>query len=169
MGVWEDSKINNVILVCSLIKTIVNQGPDAFKNKEGNKCYIGILRVKMLHGLKLCLKSISSHSESFWGKKFMWKISHRGGGQMQCNKCYIFWRSPLFILFKIKIILDVLPALVIIFFKLITRFFTPPEGNHSQLNYRVTIKERYKYYFTESPINLLMPVVNLSTTLFLYF
>ena len=113
------------------------------------------------------------HFKPFWvilGEKIYVKnFSPRGGGQMQCNKCYIFWRSPLFILFKIKIILDVLPALVIIFFKLITRFFTPPEGNHSQLNYRVTIKERYKYYFTESPINLLMPVVNLSTTLFSYF
>ena len=34
--------------------------------KKCNKCYMW---VKMLHFLKLCLKSISSHSESFWKKK----------------------------------------------------------------------------------------------------
>ena len=28
---------------------------------------------KMLHFLKLCLKSISGHSESFWKKNFRWK------------------------------------------------------------------------------------------------
>ena len=37
--------------------------------------YIKIaVRVKMLNFIKLCLKSISSHSESFWGKKFRWKM-----------------------------------------------------------------------------------------------
>ena len=40
--------------------------------KKCNKCYIrggGGPDVKMLHFYKLCLKSISSHSESFWKKK----------------------------------------------------------------------------------------------------
>ena len=30
--------------------------------------------IKMSHFIKLCLKSISSHSESFWKKNFRWKM-----------------------------------------------------------------------------------------------
>ena len=47
-------------------------GTPSKKKKKCNKCYIwgGVWWVKMLHFIKLCLKSISSNSESFWKKKF---------------------------------------------------------------------------------------------------
>ena len=39
----------------------------------------GSCRTQMLHLVKLCLKYISSHSESFWGKNVWWKM---GGSPM---------------------------------------------------------------------------------------
>ena len=69
------------------------------KKKKCNKCYIGggVARVKMLHFIKLCLKSISKLPQKW--SSFLKKYIHcifcyiRGGrgGQTRCNICYIFF------------------------------------------------------------------------------
>ena len=53
--------------------------PSLKKKKNWNKCYNrgGGPADKMLQFLKLCLKSISGHSESFWFKKI---LGENGGG-----------------------------------------------------------------------------------------
>jgi len=43
---------------------------EAFKKKVWNFPYLGGLTDKIPYFLKLCLKSILGHSESFWQKKF---------------------------------------------------------------------------------------------------
>jgi len=62
----------------------------------------GVLRVKMLHYQKLCLKSISSHSEAFLEKKF--GVKNGGGTPFFTNfnnskfffKCFDFSGGQIF-------------------------------------------------------------------------